>query len=67
MRTMFGNRVVLGPAGLDGWVPVELRGHVVESLAAELAGLGSVVRVVGPPELRERLAHLGRELIALYP
>jgi glycine betaine/choline ABC-type transport system substrate-binding protein len=66
IRTMFGNRVVIGPAGPDGWVPVELRGHLVESLAGELAGLGAGLRVVSPPELRERLALVGRELVELY-
>jgi predicted DNA-binding transcriptional regulator YafY len=65
-RWMLGNRVRIGPAGADGRVEIELRGHTVESLAGEIAGLGGAVEVVDPPQLRDRLARLGSELAALY-
>jgi predicted DNA-binding transcriptional regulator YafY len=65
-RWILGNRVRIGPAGADGRVQIELRGHRVESLASEIAGLGGAVEVVEPPELRERLAQVGAELSATY-
>jgi len=65
-RWIFGNRVRSGPAGVDGRVEIELRGHHVDALAGEIAGLGSAVEVVDPPELRQRLARVGAELTATY-
>ncbi len=65
-RWMFGNRIRIGPAGADGRVEMELRGHRVESLAGELAGLGGAIEVVDPPELRQHLARIGVELSATY-
>ena len=52
LRTMFGNRVRIGPPGVDGRVEVELRGHSIRSLAGETAGLGCMLEVLDPPELR---------------
>jgi predicted DNA-binding transcriptional regulator YafY len=66
-RGMFGDRVSIGPAGDDGWVEAELRGHDPRSLAAELAGFGASIVVVDPPELRAELATIGAELTASYP
>ena len=63
---MLGRRVRIGPAGRDGRVEVEVRGHHVASLAGELAGLGRRVEVLDPPEVRERLRELGAELLAAY-
>ena len=65
-RWILGNRVRIGPAGADGRVEIELRGHHVESLAGEIAGLGAALEVVDPPELRDRLARVGAELTATY-
>ena len=65
-RSVFGNRVNIGPTGDDGRVEVELRGHSAQSLAAEAAGLGAVLEVVDPPEVREHLATIGAELADLY-
>ena len=65
-RWTLGNRVRIGPAGPDGRVEIELRGHSVESLAGEIAGLGGAIEVLDPPELRERLARLAEELTATY-
>src|SRR3954469_14136577 len=47
-RYVLGNRVRIGPAGVDGRVEVELRGHSVESLASELARFGGVLEVLDP-------------------
>jgi predicted DNA-binding transcriptional regulator YafY len=65
-RWMFGNRVRIGPARPDGRVELEVRGHEVHVLAAELAGLGSAVEVLEPPEVRDELAAIGRDLVATY-
>jgi predicted DNA-binding transcriptional regulator YafY len=65
-RWILGNRVRIGPAGLDGRVEIELRGHTIESLAGEIAGLGGAVEVIQPQELRQRLARVGAELAATY-
>lgn len=65
-RAVFGNRVRIGPPGADGRVEVELRGHSIRALAGEVGGLGALVEVVDPPELREALAAVGAELAALY-
>jgi predicted DNA-binding transcriptional regulator YafY len=66
LRQMFGRRVRIGPAGDDGRVEVEVRGHHVASLAGELAGLGARVEVLEPPEVRARLRELAEELAATY-
>ena len=65
-RWVLGNRLRIGPADGDGWVEVEIRGHSVEALAGELAGLAVGLDVRAPSELRERLAHIGRALVARY-
>ena len=65
-RWTFGNRLRIGPSQPDGRVEVEVRGHSVWSLAAELAGFGTRVEALDPPELRVHLAHLGADLTALY-
>lgn len=66
VRFVLGTRVRIGPAGDDGRIDVELRGHSVESLAGEIAGLGSLVEVLDPPEVRNRLKAIGRQLTELY-
>ena len=65
-RSVFGNRVKIGPPGADGRVEVELRGHSARSLAAEVAGLGAMLEVLDPPEVREVLATVAGELAGLY-
>lgn len=65
-RAAFGTRVRIGPPGEDGRIQLELRGHGARQLAVELAGFGASVEVVDPPELRQVLATLGRELVATY-
>ena len=65
-RWVLGNRVRIGPTGPDGRVEVELRGHHLHSLAAEIAGLGAGLEILEPVELRERLAQIASDLGALY-
>jgi len=65
-RYILGSRVRIGPAGPDGRVELELRGHSAWSLAAEIARFGGSLEVLDPPEVRARLAEIGAELAALY-
>jgi predicted DNA-binding transcriptional regulator YafY len=65
-RWVLGTRVRIGPAGPDGRVELELRGHSVRALAGELAGLGGALEILDPPELREQLAAIAAELTATY-
>ncbi|HMD45925.1 MAG TPA: YafY family protein [Acidimicrobiales bacterium] len=65
-RWVLGNRVRIGPSEPDGRVTVELRGHSERSLAAELAGFGTGLEVLGPPGVRAHLRRLGAELIERY-
>jgi len=66
LRFQLGSRLAVGAARPDGRVEVELRGHRTETLAAEIAGLGSAVEVLAPADLRAELAQTGRELTGLY-
>jgi len=66
-RMTFGSRLRIGPAGPDGRVELELRGHHVRSLAAELAGFGGAIEVLEPDDLRQQLALLGAQLVERYP
>ncbi len=65
-RWLLGSRVSIGPAASDGRVEMEIRGHSHRSVIGELAGLGSAVEVVDPPEVRRGLGEMGRELAAMY-
>ena len=65
-RWTFGNRLRIGPSQPDGRVEVEVRGHSLESVAAEIAGFGALVEVLDPPELRDHLARIGADLTATY-
>lgn len=65
-RWLWGNRLGIGPALADGRVQIELRGHHLRELAIELAGFGVALEVLDPPDLRDRLAQVGAELVATY-
>jgi len=66
LRSVTGRRLRIGGAGPDGRVAAQLRGYSVRSLAAELAGFGDAVEVVGPPPLRLLLGDIGSQLVAAY-
>lgn len=65
-RAILGTRVRIGPPRPDGRVDLELRGHSIESLGAEVAGLVEFLEVLEPPELRAHLAGIGAALSATY-
>ncbi len=66
LRASLGNRVRIGPARADKRVELELRGHHEHSLAAELAGYGTLVEVVEPHGVRAQLARIATELTLMY-
>lgn len=63
---VLGERLRVGGTGTDGRVEVEVRGSHVRELAGEIAGLVQWLEVLGPPEVREALAAMGRDLVARY-
>jgi len=66
LRWVFGTRVRIGGLDEEGRVPIEVRGPNLVALAAQIAGYGAGIEVLDPPELRERLRQLARELSGLY-
>ncbi|HEY1280101.1 MAG TPA: YafY family protein [Acidimicrobiales bacterium] len=62
----FGTDLVVQRVLPDGRVEVELGGPHPVFMAERLAGWGHRIEVVGPPEVREHLARIGRELVAAY-
>jgi predicted DNA-binding transcriptional regulator YafY len=66
LRMMFGNRVRIGTPTTDGRVEVEIGSAHLRALAGELAGLGAMLEIEEPPELRDLLADIGRQLADLY-
>jgi predicted DNA-binding transcriptional regulator YafY len=67
LRSVFGHRVRIGPAGANGQVAFEVRAQSDWALARSLCAFGSSVEIVDPPGVRERLGWLGRQLAGLYP
>ena len=62
----FGTDLVVQRVLPDGRVEVELGGPHPAFMAERLAGWGHRIEVVGPPEVRDHLARIGRELVAAY-
>ena len=66
VRAQLGRQFrVLGDAA-DGRVEVEFGATNLGMLASKLAGFGSGVEVLDPPEVREHLTRIGADLCALY-
>ncbi len=66
LRGMLARRLVaLGPSD-EHRTAVEIGGAEPFLLAAELAGFGAKIEVLEPPEVREHLARIGRELHTTY-
>ena len=52
---------------IDGRVDIEVRSYSPEMIAAQLAGFGQRVEVLGPPEVRRHLfERIAAELSDLY-
>jgi predicted DNA-binding transcriptional regulator YafY len=66
LRMVLGDRLVTGRSTADGRIEAVIRGHNEYALAGELAGLVEWIEVTGPPEVRDRLASIGRALTERY-
>ena len=66
LRGQFGTTVQVVDDGGNGVVDIEIGAATAEMLAQQLAGWGQVLDVISPPEVRERLAGIGQELVARY-
>jgi predicted DNA-binding transcriptional regulator YafY len=66
LRMMFGTNVSIGPTDARGRIEIEVAGASVEALAGQLAGLGSLIEVHEPGDVRDRLRTIGGELLATY-
>lgn len=58
-------RATGGPPGREDWVEASIRVDSVDAGVDELVALGAEVEVVHPPELRARLAEVGRLIAAV--
>jgi predicted DNA-binding transcriptional regulator YafY len=54
------------PADPDGWRTLDLRVEGLDVAASQLIGLGDHVEVIGPPELRARMAATGAAVAARH-
>jgi predicted DNA-binding transcriptional regulator YafY len=66
LRSVFGNRLRIGPKAADGRVEIDVGGAHERAIAWEVAGFGGLVELVGPPGVRTELARIGAELTASY-
>ena len=66
LRWVFETKVRVGGTRADGRVYMEIAGAHIEALAGQLGGFGGRIEVFEPPELREQLAVIGKQLCELY-
>jgi predicted DNA-binding transcriptional regulator YafY len=66
LKIRLGTRLTVGDPDADGRVEVEVAGPSVGLLVSELAGFGSRLVVLAPPEARSGLAEVAAELRRLY-
>ncbi|GAA2537517.1 helix-turn-helix transcriptional regulator [Pseudonocardia hydrocarbonoxydans] len=66
LRSQFGRHCDPGPPGADGRSRVRVGAPTALDVARTLAGWGSVVEVLDPPEVRAELARIGTELAGRY-
>ena len=59
-------RATFGDPDADGWVPADVPIESIGHGQHALLQLGEHVEVLGPPELRERMAASARALAASY-
>ncbi len=63
---VFEGQVEVAEAAGGGRLPVTVRGHRVESLAAQLAPFGRRLEILAPSEARAHIAQLAHDLVQLY-
>jgi predicted DNA-binding transcriptional regulator YafY len=67
LRWIFGTYVTVEAELDDGRVEVALAGRDLDGVVRQIAGFGSLLEVIDPPEARQALGIIGRELAGLYP
>ncbi len=66
LRAVLGTRVGAGRRSPGGRMDLDVQGPSSEIVAAQLAGFGGALEVLGPPAVRGRLAQIGAELTEAY-
>jgi predicted DNA-binding transcriptional regulator YafY len=66
LRAALGTPMDVGTVVTDGRIDVVLRSYSPGQIANQLAGFGSSVEVLAPPEVRDHLARIATELAAVY-
>ena len=66
LRWIFGTYVSVDKELEGGRVEVTLAGRDVDGIVRQIAGFGSLLEVVDPPEARHALGIIGQELAGLY-
>jgi predicted DNA-binding transcriptional regulator YafY len=66
LRWVFGPKLRIGPAAVDGRIEIEIGMPYERVLLGKLAGFGAMVEVIEPVEFRAVLRQIGTELVNLY-
>jgi predicted DNA-binding transcriptional regulator YafY len=66
LRAVLGTPMTVSKEVVDGRVDIEIRSYSAEMIAHQLAGFGSSVEVLAPPEVRDHLRRISAELSAVY-
>ena len=66
LRWIFGTYVTVEAEHEDGRIEVSLAGRDVDGIIRQIAGFGSLLEVIDPPEARQALCDIGRELVSSY-
>lgn len=68
LRWQLGGRVTVGAVDEAGWTQVLMRENSPRSLAAQIAGYGSTIRLVDPPQdVIDEMTRIANELSDSYP
>lgn len=67
LQGLFATRLRVTATGAPGqWTLLEIDGPTPEVVASQLAGMGARVEVLEPPQAREHLARIARDLAGVY-
>jgi predicted DNA-binding transcriptional regulator YafY len=62
----YSNVEQLGEPETDGWIPVTMNFQAAENAGENLIGLGALVEVLEPVEVRERIVELAKSVVQFY-
>ncbi len=66
LRAQLGSDVAMLGQLSERRIEVQISGSSPEMIAAQIAGWGQAIEVIGPGEVRRHLAQIGAELVAAY-